>query len=110
MSDASPNNPDAVTSNTSSKRTSITVPTLAEMSDDEIAIFIDNLRERRLEPARIYAEVQQTRQAQKDAKNAESLDKTLIALEKKLSKIDDEIKKAGDLAIKARRLRIELLD
>lgn len=108
--DDSENHTDPVTVSAGVLRTSITVPTLAEMDDDEIAIFIDKLRERRLEPARIYEEVQRTRQAQRDAKNAEALDRCLLQLEKKLAKIDDEIKKAGDLAVKLRRLRIEVLD
>ena len=82
--------------------------TISEMSSNQLVLFIESLRERRLKPVRMYEEEVAAVKLVKDAQSREKLEKHLALLQKEFERIDRCLGSMEKRVFQIRTLRFEL--
>lgn len=82
--------------------------TINEIADDEYETFLNGIRERRLQPIKVYAEGQALKAKVKLEKDKIKLDKQLILMEKNRERLEFAMVKYEERARMIRRLQIEI--
>ena len=82
--------------------------TIDEMSLEEVDLFLAGLRERRLNPIRMYEEEQSKVKLVKDARLKEKMEKQLSLMKKEIERLDSCMKKIEDRLVTIRMIRFEL--
>lgn len=81
---------------------------ITQLTTDQLEAFLDGIRERRLDPVRLYKEALAQKKEVSDMKAKEKLDKQLAMLEKEIASLDKAIEKVEKRVNNVRALRLEL--
>ncbi len=90
--------------------TPIELADLTKLSPDERDTLLEQIRERRLRPVRVYEETLRLREAAKRAKIEIVFDKQILMFEKDLARADKAMTKVEERLVKLRGLQLELED
>ena len=81
---------------------------LADFSDDQIDLMLEQIRERRLKPVLVYMESQELKQKAREADCIETLEKQLSMFAKEKERMDALLEKMELRALKIRAIRLEI--
>jgi len=82
--------------------------TIDEMTLEEVDLFLAGLRERRLNPIRMYEEEQSKVKLVKDARLKEKMEKQLSLMKKEIERLDSCMTKIEQRMVTIRMIRFEL--
>ncbi len=82
--------------------------TIDEMSVEDLDLFLASLRERRLNPIRMYEEEQSKVKLVKDARLREKMEKQLALMKKEIERVDACLTKIEQRMVTIRMIRFEL--
>jgi hypothetical protein len=84
--------------------------TIAEMSDAEISVLLDQIRTRRLAAGKRYAEAEQAKAALRATGDKMKLNKKMITVQKQMERVDQAVDKLELMINQMRALQLQLED